>query len=76
MREFPPIDPSAVTAETEPFLVRCTEYRARPGDGLGRVAIYLDKMALRGYDRAKRVLGLDDRFASRLLGLRSRLRGR
>ncbi len=64
------------TAETRPFLVRSTEYRARPGDGLGRVAIYLDKMALRGYDRAKRVLGLDDRFASRLLGLLSRLRGR
>jgi hypothetical protein len=64
------------TAETRPFLVRSTEYRARPGDRLRGVAIYLDKMALRGYDRAKRVLGLDDRFASRLLGFLARLRGR
>jgi hypothetical protein len=64
------------TAETRPFLVRSTEYRARPGDRLRGVGIYLDKMALRGYDRAKRVLGLDDRLASRLLGFLARLRGR
>ena len=64
------------TAEARPFPVHSTEYRARPGDGLRGVAIYLDKIALRGYDRAKRVLGLDDRWASRLLGLLSRLRGR
>jgi hypothetical protein len=64
------------TAESRPFLVRSTEYRARPGDRLRGVGIYLDKMALRGYDRAKRVLGLDDRLASRLLGFLARLRGR
>jgi hypothetical protein len=64
------------TAETRPFLVRSTEYRARPGDRLRGVAVYLDKMALRGYDRTKRVLGLDDRFASRLLGFLARLQGR
>jgi 2OG-Fe(II) oxygenase superfamily len=64
------------TAETRPFLVRSTEYRARPGDGLRGIAIYLDKMALRGYDRAKRALGLDDRFASRILEVLARLRGR
>jgi 2OG-Fe(II) oxygenase superfamily len=63
------------TAETERFLVRSTEYRARPGDGLKGVAIYLDKMVLRGYDRTKRLLGLDDRFVSRLLGSLSRLKG-
>jgi hypothetical protein len=64
------------TAEAWPFPVRSTEYRARPGDGLRGAAIYLDKIALRGYDRAKRVFGLDDRWASRLLGLVSRLRRR
>jgi len=64
------------TAESRPFPVRSTDYRARPGDGLRRVAIYLDKMALRGYDRVKRTLGLDDRFASWCLRLLSRLRGR
>jgi hypothetical protein len=62
------------TAETRPFRVRSTEYRARPGDGLRRAAIYLDKMALRGYDRVKRALGLDDQFASWCLRLLSRLR--
>lgn len=64
------------TAETRPFRVRSTEYRARPGDGLRRGAIYLDKMALRGYDRVKRTLGLDDRFASWCLRVLSRLRRR
>ncbi len=64
------------TAEGQPFAVRSTEYRPRPGDGLRGVAIYLDKMVLRGYDRTKRLLGLDDRFASRVLGYLSRFRGR
>jgi 2OG-Fe(II) oxygenase superfamily len=64
------------TEEAGAFRVRSTEYRARPGDGARAVAIYLDKMALRGYDRAKRVLGLDDTFASRLLGWFARLRRR
>ena len=53
------------SVEPQPFLVRSTEYRARPGDGLKAVAIYLDKTALRGYDRVKRIFGIDDRFASR-----------
>jgi len=54
------------TQETEP-LVRSTEYRARPGEGVRGLGIYLDKMILRAYDRTKRALGLDDRFASGLL---------
>jgi hypothetical protein len=53
-----------------------TEYRGRPGDGVQHVLIFLDKIALRLYDRAKRVLGLDDRFASRLLRALSRGRSR
>ena len=56
------------TQEAEPF-VRSTEYRARPGEGVRGLGIYLDKMALRAYDRTKRALGLDDRFASKLLKL-------
>jgi 2OG-Fe(II) oxygenase superfamily len=55
------------TDEPQPFMVRSTEYRARPGDGARAVWIYLDKMALRGYDKVKRRFGLSDRFASDLL---------
>jgi hypothetical protein len=50
-------------------MVRSTEYRARPGEGVRGLGIYLDKMALRAYDRTKRALGIDDRFASSLLKL-------
>lgn len=58
------------TQEAAPT-VRSTEYRARPGEGVRGLGIYLDKMALRAYDRTKRALGIDDRFASRLLRLLS-----
>ena len=58
------------TQEETP-LVRSTEYRARPGEGVRGLGIYLDKMALRAYDRTKRALGIDDRFASNLLKLLS-----
>jgi hypothetical protein len=51
--------------------VRSTEYRARPGEGVRGLGIYLDKMALRAYDRTKRALGIDDRFASNLLKMLS-----
>jgi len=50
-------------------MVRSTEYRARPGEGVRGLGIYLDKMALRAYDRTKRALGIDDRLASSLLKL-------
>lgn len=46
--------------------VRATTYRARPGDGLRGVGIYLDTTVLRAYDRLKRRLGLDDSTVSRL----------
>ncbi len=48
-------------------LVRSTEYRARPGDGVRSVLIYADKQMLRTYDWAKRRLGLSDQTASRFL---------
>lgn len=60
------------TEEQQPFLVRSTEYRARPGDGIKSVAIWADKQVLRVYDKVKRRFNLDDRFASRILGLFSR----
>jgi hypothetical protein len=61
------------TREEDP-MVRSTEYRARPGDGLHGVMIYADKQMLRGYDWAKRRLGVSDQTASRLLAYRERFR--
>ena len=54
------------TAESRP-LVRSTNYQARPGDGLKRAGIYLDKSALRAYDVLKRRLRLSDAAISRVL---------
>ena len=59
------------TEEEDP-LVRSTEYRARPGDGLRSVTIFTDKYLLRAYDGIKRWLGFDDDFASRVLGFWNR----
>ncbi len=55
------------TKEASPPRVRSTEYRARPGDGVKGIGIYLDKMVLRFYDGVKRTLGFDDQWASRTL---------
>jgi len=63
------------TAEDRP-LARSTEYRARPGDGAKSVVIYVDKQILRGYDFARRHLGLSDHTAGKLLGLPGRIRRR
>jgi hypothetical protein len=54
------------TVESHPT-VRSTEYRARPGEGLRGVPIYLDKQLLRLYDRTKRMLGLSDARMDRWL---------
>jgi len=49
--------------------VRSTNYRARPGDGLGeKTTIWLDKKAVDLYSRAKARFGFSDEFASRILG--------
>jgi hypothetical protein len=61
------------TEDADP-LVRSTDYRARPGDGAKRAAIFLDKQALHAYDVAKRRLRLSDDTVSRLLGAVDRLR--
>ena len=61
------------TEEKEKPLIRSTEYRARPKDGIKGVWVYLDKMVLRIYDRIKRTLKLNDDFASSVLSKLSRL---
>jgi 2OG-Fe(II) oxygenase superfamily len=61
------------TLEDDP-VARSTDYRARPGDGGQSILIYADKQLLRGYDWAKRRLGLSDQLASRLLAFRDRVR--
>lgn len=61
------------TEQTDPF-IKSTEYRARPGEGLRSVWIYLDKMILRGYDAVKRRFNFSDRFASSVLGALDRVR--
>ncbi len=61
------------TSEKDP-IVRSTEYRARPGDGLHSVLIYADKQLLRAYDWTKRHLGVSDEAGSKLLGYVERLR--
>jgi len=50
-----------------------THYRARPSDGRGKSAlIWLDRMAVEWYSRAKARFGFSDEFASKILGFISR----
>jgi hypothetical protein len=51
----------------EHAITRSTEYRARPGDGVRRLPIFLDKSALRAYDSVKRRFDLDDSFVSKAM---------
>lgn len=60
---------------SENMTIRSTNYRARPGDGLGKAAlIWLDKQAVDLYSRAKARFGFSDEFASKILGLISKKR--
>ncbi len=59
------------TEEANP-LKKSTNYRARPGDGLKRLWIYLDKKALAGYDVFKHRFKLSDSAVSNMLGKFSR----
>ena len=48
---------------------RSTNYRARPGDGVGKSAmIWLDKQAVNLYSKAKARFGFSDELASKILG--------
>jgi hypothetical protein len=52
---------------------RSTNYRARPGDGIGKSAmIWVDKQAVNLYSRAKVRFGFSDALASKILGLISK----
>ena len=62
--------------EEEQAVRRATNYRARPGDGAKRVAIWADRQALDVYDRAKRRLGIRDETVQAVLGRVQRLRRR
>jgi Rps23 Pro-64 3,4-dihydroxylase Tpa1-like proline 4-hydroxylase len=46
---------------------RSTNYRARPGDGAKSALIWMDKLLLAVYSRAKERFGLSDKLASYLL---------
>jgi len=54
-------------------VVRSTEYRARPGDGLRSILIFADKEVLRAYDWIKRRLGISDSTAFKVLSWLGRL---
>lgn len=55
-------------------LVRSTQYRARPGDGLHSIMICANKEMLHTYDWAKQRFGLSDDFAGRVLHFLDRFR--
>lgn len=51
---------------------RATNYRARPGDGLKSLFIYLDKQLIAVYNTLKGWLGINDDFVSKVLNFFSR----
>lgn len=55
------------TEETMRPKKRATNYRARPGDGIKSLWIYLDKKLISAYNTIKGWFGLDDEFASKIL---------
>ncbi|MES2592341.1 MAG: 2OG-Fe(II) oxygenase [Bacteroidota bacterium] len=59
------------TVEKDKVFTRSTNYKPRPGDGIKRVWIYMDKLALSLYTKIKSKFGLSDDFASRVLKLLS-----
>jgi len=54
-------------AEPKLMRVHSTNYKARPYDGFKSVFIYADKLVLALYDRVKRIFGMNDKIASKLL---------
>jgi hypothetical protein len=61
------------TDEPDP-LIKSTNYRARPGDGIRSATIFLDKQVLHGFDVARRRLRWSGDSASRWLGVLDRFR--
>lgn len=62
------------TEEAEAPRKRATNYRARPGDGIRAIWIYLDKQLVNIYSAVKSRLGINDDFVSKLLSMFSRKR--
>lgn len=62
--------------EEEQAVRRSTNYQARPEDGMKKVAIAADRIALDVYDRAKRRLGIRDESVQKVLGRIDKLRRR
>lgn len=60
------------TIEDKPQKLRTTHYRPRPQDGWRSILIYADRQLIALYTHIKRFLGLNDDFASKLLGFFSR----
>lgn len=60
------------TEEIEAPRKRATNYRARPGDGVKSVFIYLDKQLIKAYNAVKGALGINDDFVSKVLNLFNR----
>jgi hypothetical protein len=55
------------TVEQNKISIRSTNYKGRPGDGIKKLWIYMDKIALRLYTFIKSTFGLSDTFASTVL---------
>jgi len=55
------------TEEEKAPTKRATNYRARPGDGLKSVLIYLDKKLIALYNALKGTLGINDDMVSKIL---------
>jgi Rps23 Pro-64 3,4-dihydroxylase Tpa1-like proline 4-hydroxylase len=55
------------TEEKNRISINATNYKARPGDGIKKLWIYMDKQALSLYTRIKSAFGLSDDFASKIL---------
>ena len=51
---------------------RATNYRARPGDGIKSLFIYLDKQLISVYNTVKGKLGINDDFVSKVLNIFNR----
>lgn len=60
------------TEEKEAPRKRNTNYRARPGDGIKSLFIYLDKQLVNIYSNLKGTLGINDDFISKVLNLFNR----
>lgn len=55
--------------EEDRVKIQSTEYRAKPTESTTKkTLVWLDKMLLRVYDRVKRITGMDDKLASKILG--------